>query len=213
MLQVFPENYVVWDLETTGFSPQGNRIVEVAAAIVQNNEIVESWSELIDFEGEMPEQAQNVHGISKEMCSDQGKPEREVLKRLITLLIDCEAHVTHNGTRFDLKFIESAMHRLREEKDEFYDGFLYEIDKKHIDTAALYKAEKIHSAKYWNESWPSFFSRVLEESTPGLKYNLGICCDDLGINRDNVQQHRALGDVYLTQMLYKKLTTVDIANA
>ena len=39
----------------------------------------------------------------------------------------------------------------------------------------------------------------------GVKYNVAICCEELGVDRTGITQHRALGDCELTHEIYKKL--------
>lgn len=202
MINVFPRSVVVWDFETTGLSPQNDRIVEAAVAIVRDGLVVEQWSSLIKIDCDIDPRAQEVHGITKEMCESEGKEEREVLGRLRQNIYDCEAHVTHNGTRFDLLFLNNALERLGLDIDQQV------LHGKHIDTAALYKAIKMNVGKDWMEPWPRFFARVLDARVPGLKYNVGVCCDDLGISRDGIQQHRSLGDVLLTAQIYDRLTSL-----
>lgn len=198
MVLAFPQSYIVWDLETTGLNPQTCHILEVAVAIVRNGDVVEKWSALLNHDIEIDPLATNVHGITREMCAKDGKPPKEVIQRLLRNILDSEAHVTHNGSQFDLKFLDATLNAL---------GFepWPRLELHHIDTAALYKADRIGEAKRWREDWDEFFNRVLSTRVPGLKYNVGICCDNLGISREGVEQHRALADVLLTNEIYKKL--------
>ena len=39
----------------------------------------------------------------------------------------------------------------------------------------------------------------------GVKYNLGLCCEEMEVDKSNITLHRASGDVYLTYELYKKI--------
>ena len=195
----FPKNYIVWDLETGGLDPKTCPIVEVAVVIVQDGVIADQWSELLNNNVDIDERATAVHGITREMCEKEGKEPAQVLKRLLQNIVDCEAHVTHNGSRFDIIFLENALEAIGENWDS---GALH---GKHIDTAALYKADGMREPRGWQEGWNDYFNRVLNLRVPGLKYNVGACCDDLGISREGVQQHRALADVVLTNEIYKRL--------
>lgn len=202
MFNAFPKNYIVWDLETNGFSSTKNVILEVAVAIIREGNVVDKWSSLINQDFEPNPKAEAIHGISREMCIAEGRPLEEVIGKLFKNIRDCEAHITHNGTRFDLMFLEQALINARTPSNYEY------LAEKHIDTAALYKAMKINEKKIWSESWPDFFMRVLKEYAPGVKYNVGVCCDELGISREGVEQHRALADVLLTNEIYKKITNI-----
>lgn len=43
-LKVFPDSYVVLDIETTGLNPKENEIIELSALRVENDRIVEEFS-------------------------------------------------------------------------------------------------------------------------------------------------------------------------
>lgn len=200
MINLFPRDYIVWDLETSGLDPLNNHILEVAVAVVRADIVVDSWSSLLKFDGEIDPRAQEVHGISKEMCNTEGAPAIDVLSRLIEYIRSSEAHVTHNGTKFDIPFLYNALKSLGSGVTE------ESLTVTHIDTAALYKSNKMGSRKRWRETLHDFSVRTLNERVAGLKYNVGACCDDLGISREGVEQHRALADVLLTNQIYTKLT-------
>lgn len=195
----FPKNYIVWDLETGGLDPKTCPIVEVAVVIVQDGVIADQWSALLNNNVDIDERATAVHGITKEMCEKDGKDPAQVLLRLLQNIVDCEAHVTHNGSRFDIIFLEEALKAIGA------DLSIEDLKNKHIDTAALYKADGMREPRGWQEGWNDYFNRVLNLRVPGLKYNVGACCDELNISREGVQQHRALADVILTNEIYKRL--------
>jgi DNA polymerase III epsilon subunit-like protein len=201
MINLFPRDYIVWDLETSGLDPLNNHILEVAVAVVRADIVVDSWSSLLKFDGEIDPRAQEVHGISKEMCNTEGAPAIDVLSRLVGYIRSAEAHITHNGTKFDIPFLYNALKSLGSGVTE------ESLTVAHIDTAALYKSNKMGSRKHWRETLHDFSVRTLNERVAGLKYNVGACCDDLGISREGVEQHRALADVLLTNQIYTKLTT------
>lgn len=199
MLATFPKSYVVWDLETDGFDKVNGHIIEVAVVTVSEGKVVGEWSALIDNDVDIPEGATAVHGITREMCKEKGEKPEVVLAKIHEILKLAQAHITHNGTKFDIPFLYNVLKRAG------IDANIENIESCHIDTAALYKASKMNVQKNENETWHAFFSYVLEQRVPGLKYNVGVCCDDLGISREGVQQHRALADVLLTNEIYQKL--------
>ena len=55
---------MVVDVETTGFDPRVDRVVEMAAVTVIDERIVDTWSTLVDPERPIPFYATRVHGIS-----------------------------------------------------------------------------------------------------------------------------------------------------
>jgi len=68
--------YVVLDVETTGLSPgNGDRVIEIGAVAIQDEEIVGEFHSLINAERPIPKVVQNIHGITNEMLA--GKPRSE----------------------------------------------------------------------------------------------------------------------------------------
>jgi DNA polymerase III epsilon subunit-like protein len=63
------ERYAVVDVETTGFSPAGDRIVEVACVSIDGNAIVDRWSSLVNPGMPIPSRATEIHGITNRMVS------------------------------------------------------------------------------------------------------------------------------------------------
>lgn len=66
-------DYVVLDLETTGFSPaKGGRIIEIAAVRILNGEIVDTYQTYVDPQMKIPAKITNLTGIRNEDV--QGQP-------------------------------------------------------------------------------------------------------------------------------------------
>lgn len=208
----YPKNYIVWDLETSGLDPKVDKILEFAAVEYKNGEEVARETFLIDHPGfEVPEKIKEITGISTELCHAEGIDPGLALRKMYTFLGRRLPNVTHNGLRFDLEFLLKAIGRGGAPIGQYNDGLtgseyqLYEANLYHgmIDTAVLFKAGKLGRLRRFNETFREWGIRVMEERVFGLKYNVGVCCDDLGI--EITTQHRALGDVLLTNEIYKKL--------
>lgn len=200
----YPKSYLVWDLETTGLNPETDRIVEVAYMKVENGEITKTYSAILDHDIDIPESASNVHGITRVKATAEGIYPPSAIKNLIEAIQESEAVITHNGIRFDVPFLQCEMRRLGWcETDILWFG--KRLNSKHLDTAAMYKAKKIGADRKWHESFFDFASRVLDVKAYGVRYNVKTCCEELGIDMEGIQQHRALGDVTLTQRIYEKL--------
>lgn len=199
----FPRNYVVWDLETTGLVPKTDRVLEIAAINVVNGTIVQEYTTLLNFNIDIPEHATAIHGITREMCEKSGNDPLRVFNTLYEMLMNAPACVTHNGHRFDIPFLLADMARVLDPAS------LPKLEERlrttHIDTASLYKAQRLEMVRGWNEPLYSFTERVMSVMAKGVKYSVDHCCDNLGIDRSTVQQHRALGDVKLTNEMYRKL--------
>lgn len=207
----FPKSYIVWDLETTGLDPITGHIVEVAAVRVANGEIVETYTAILNNGVDIPVEASNVHHITREKCEAEGIDPKEALDKLMAMLNGAEANVTHNGQRFDIPFLAQVTLRLGVGglSAEEHRNFFEKVWSRSIDTAVIMKAKKLGLVRAWNESFVDFATRVMSIKAFGVKYNVSVCCDDLGIDRSNATLHRAGGDVDLTNEIYKALCLKD----
>ena len=75
----FLDNYVVVDIETTGFSPVANEIIEIGALKVVNNEVIDEFNVLIKIESKIPDNIVRLTGITDELLNDSGIDAREFL--------------------------------------------------------------------------------------------------------------------------------------
>jgi DNA polymerase III epsilon subunit-like protein len=96
--------FAVIDLETTGFSPVNDRIVEMACVVVVDGIIARSWSTLVNPQREIPRYATAVHGI-RDIDVAHAPPLRTVEPRLREMC-DEAVVVAHNAS-FDLAFLPS----------------------------------------------------------------------------------------------------------
>lgn len=94
--------YAVIDLETTGFSPIIDRVVEAACVLVQDRAIVRTWSTLVNPERAIPEYASRVHGITD--ADVQNAPLFDRVQRELFALCEGATVVAHNAS-FDLSFL------------------------------------------------------------------------------------------------------------
>ncbi|MCA9394396.1 MAG: 3'-5' exonuclease [Candidatus Omnitrophica bacterium] len=94
---------VVFDVETTGLYPRdGDRIIEIAAVKVRNNEIIDTFDQLINPERDIPLEAQQVNNISDAMVADA--PTAEAVLPQMLDFIGGASLVGHN-VKFDLEFL------------------------------------------------------------------------------------------------------------
>lgn len=102
-------DYVVFDLETTGLNYWEHKIIEIGALKYRNNELVAELSILINPECEIPEVITNITGIT---ASDLiNKPTiKEALPEFIEFIEDLPL-IAHNSS-FDLGFIEENIKQL-----------------------------------------------------------------------------------------------------
>ena len=65
-----PKDYCVVDLETTGLDSEYDEILELAAIRVRNNQVVDTYSQLVKPEEEIDEFIQRLTGITNEMIAN-----------------------------------------------------------------------------------------------------------------------------------------------
>ena len=201
----YPDSYITWDLETTGLDFVNNRIIEIGAITVKNNEIVDERSWLLNYNIEIPDFITNITKITKEIIDSEGQDPVLCINEFLNMLNTSSSYLAHNGTRFDIPFlIEQATRTLNSSK-EYRERISKKLYASSFDTAVLIKAQKLNMQRQWNETFKEFADRVMEIRAFGVKYNVAICCEELGIDKSDVQQHRALGDVKLTHRIYQEL--------
>ncbi len=107
--QRLDEDFVVFDIETTGFSPLKNKIIEIGAVRVSGGEITGQYSALVNPELPLPFEIKKLTGIHDEMLA--GAPTIDaVLPEFLTFCQD-DVLVAHNAS-FDMGFITENATRL-----------------------------------------------------------------------------------------------------
>ncbi len=128
---------IVLDTETTGFDPAtGDRIVEIGCVeLVDHLPTGRSFHAYLNPERLVPIETQKVHGLTDEFLAD--KPLfAHVVEEMLEFLGDAPL-VIHNAS-FDLKFVNSELHRV---------GRAPLPHSRAIDTIEIAKA-KIPGARY-----------------------------------------------------------------
>lgn len=105
--------FIAIDFETTGLSPQADRIVEIGAVKFKGREAVDRLSMLINPGFPMPASASSVNHITDKMLA--GKPkEREAIATIVRFLGDAlegkTLLVAHNA-QFDISFLSELLTR------------------------------------------------------------------------------------------------------
>ncbi len=100
--QDFSQDFVVFDIETTGFSPVENRIIEIGAVKVCGGKIVDRFSVFVNPEVPIPFEIEKLTGIKDDMVIDAEKIE-SVLPQFLSFCEGCML-VAHNAG-FDMSFI------------------------------------------------------------------------------------------------------------
>ena len=102
-LDKYVSDYTVFDLETTGVSPQTDKVIEISAIKVRNGKAVGEFSSLVNPMRSIPYGATRVNGITDEMVAD--KPMFEKVLGDFLDFIEDDILVGHNIHDFDMKFI------------------------------------------------------------------------------------------------------------
>ena len=95
--------FIVFDLETTGFSPIKDKIIEIGAVKVEKGEITERFSTFVNPQIPIPFKITQLTSITDTMVLD-APPIEEVLPRFLEFVGD-GVLVAHNAP-FDVSFIE-----------------------------------------------------------------------------------------------------------
>lgn len=107
--QTLADDFVVFDIETTGFSPVRNRIIEIGAVKVSGGEIVDRFSVFVNPETPIPFEIEKLTGIDDNMVMGASVI-GEILPRFLDFCEGCVL-VAHNAG-FDMSFIMENCRRL-----------------------------------------------------------------------------------------------------
>ena len=102
-------DYVVFDLETTGFSPETNRIIEIGAVKVLNGKIVDKFSTFVNPQVPIPFRIEQLTSINDSMVID-APVIADILPEFMKFCEGC-VMVAHNAD-FDMSFIKKNCQRL-----------------------------------------------------------------------------------------------------
>ena len=115
--------YVVFDIETTGFSAVTDRIIEIGAVKVEDGKITDKFSTFVNPKRPIPFRITELTSITDEMVIDS--PDIETILPQFIEFIGDAVLVAHNAS-FDVGFIEQNCKRQKIEADFTY-----------VDTVAL----------------------------------------------------------------------------
>ena len=101
--QSLQESFVVFDIETTGFSPELNKIIEIGAVKVVDGKIVDRFSTFVNPEVPIPYRIEELTHISDNMVIDAPTIDK-VLPEFLQFCEGC-VMVAHNAD-FDMSFIK-----------------------------------------------------------------------------------------------------------
>ncbi len=132
--QSIEDTYVVFDIETTGFSNEKNKIIEFGAVKVEHGQITERFSSYVNPHEPIPFRIEQLTGINDSMVADAPDIE-EVLPKFLEFCGGAVL-VAHNAD-FDIGFVRAFAKRLE-----------LPFDPTYLDTVALARVLLPHLAKY-----------------------------------------------------------------
>ena len=121
--QTLDDTFVVFDIETTGFSSVEDRIIEIGAVKVREGEIVDSYSTFVNPGVPIPFEITKLTGITDAMVL--GSPDIATILPQFLEFVGDAVLVAHNAG-FDVGFIEQNCEKLEIQKEFTY-----------LDTVAL----------------------------------------------------------------------------
>ncbi len=109
--QLLPSEYVVIDVETTGFKPEeGHVVVEVAAQKIKGSTVIDQYQSLVKADRPMPPESTKVSGIDDALLLREGKTEITVFPKLREF-IGTSVLIGHN-VPFDIVFLNCHCRKL-----------------------------------------------------------------------------------------------------
>ena len=107
--QSLNDEFVVFDIETTGFSAHYDRIIEIGAVKIKDGKITERFSEFVNPQIPIPIKIEKLTSINDGMVANADTIDK-VLPRFLNFIGDA-AVVAHNA-EFDVSFIADNAERL-----------------------------------------------------------------------------------------------------
>ena len=163
--------FVVFDVETTGFSARNDKITEIGAVKIVDGKIVDRFSQLINPEKEIPPRVVEITGITQALVADCPTIE-EVLPDFVDFIGDAVL-VAHNAG-FDIGFMRANYGRMGFELNnavidtlEFSRNIFKEFKNHKLGTIAKnlnVSLENAHRAVHDAEATAEVFLKMLEHS-------------------------------------------------
>jgi DNA polymerase III alpha subunit (gram-positive type) len=113
-----PQQFIVFDLETTGLDPTLDEIIEVGAIRVnRTSDVHETFEALVRPLNGIPQEMTQINGISQTMVDEDGEPLEIVLSDFAAFIQDLPL-VSFNA-EFDMAFLQSSAARAWPERSSY----------------------------------------------------------------------------------------------
>lgn len=199
--------FVVIDLETTGNSPKrGDKIIQFAAVVIENGEITEQFSSLVNPQQKIPAFIKELTGLNDQMVG-KGPLFSEIAAKVEKLLED--AYFVAHNVLFDLSFLQEEL--IDSGCEGFYGSVLDTVELARIlfptadsyklndlavqeglqhdrphqaDSDAYVTAELLLNLLSRLESFPLKTLKLLSSLSEGLKSDIHMLLDELIITKE-----------------------------
>lgn len=104
--RIFPDTYVVIDVETSGLQPEKHEIIELGAILVKDHNITERFSVLVRTQTAITPMIEKITGITNAMLQKEGVQISVAMQQFIAFIQDFPI-VSHN-VDFDYSFLRKA---------------------------------------------------------------------------------------------------------
>jgi DNA polymerase III epsilon subunit-like protein len=211
--------FIVFDTETTGFSPEKNEIVQLSYILynVDTQTVLYATSpgnDIVKINGKIPKDTSDVHGITKEMTLDK-RPIKDHIDEFITYCNQASKFVGHN-VKFDIKMITGQIKKIiaeHPEEAEKYNDFLSKFAI--VDKVGKKKTTQVLPDTAYCTMTESQGVCAQLKGVKKLKNEKLMEVHKLLFNQDvGGQLHNALVDISVTLRVYLKLiANIDICQS
>ncbi len=208
--------FIVFDTETTGFSPEKNEIVQLSYILynLDTQTVLYATSpgnDIVKINGKIPKTTSDVHGITKQMTLDK-RPIKDHIDKFITYCNQASKFVGHN-VKFDIKMITGQIKKIiakHPEEEVKYNNFLSKFGM--VDKINKKKTTQVLPETAYCTMTESQGVCAQLKGVEKLKNEKLMEVHKLLFNQDvGGQLHNALVDISVTLRVYLKLiANIDI---
>lgn len=190
-------DFVVFDTETTGYTPSRDRIIELGAVRFSGGQPVERFSTLVDPERPIPLEATEVNNITDEMVACA--PKLYQILPAFEAFVGNSAMVAHN-LHFDLKCLYYSGSSILDTDRQYFDTLeiARQVLKRHRRIYNPYPAGELTEEDYYYGNYGEDY-----EYNDVENHKLGTLCEYYDIVHPG--PHRADADALVTGDLFLRL--------